>query len=79
MKLFLFGVILACVYTVYLLVKKNSVSGNVTAEGKVLRRKRLSKTDVENAVKENMPAPSQKLDQSVLEAIAKAKEPPAES
>jgi hypothetical protein len=79
MKLFLFGVILACVYTVYLLVKKNSVSGNVTAEGKVLRRKRLSKTDVETAVKENMPAPSSKLDQSVMEAIAKAKEPPAES
>ena len=79
MKLFLFGVILACVYTVYLLVKKNSVSGNVTAEGKVLRRKRLSKIDVENAVKENMPASSQKLDQSVMEAIAKAKEPPVES
>lgn len=79
MRLFLFGVISACIYTVYLLIRKNSVRGDVTPEGKVLRRKRLSKADVENAVKETMPAPSDKLDQAVMETIQKAKEPPAES
>ncbi len=79
MKLFLFGVIAACIYLVYLLIKRGSVTGEVTPDGKLLQRKQLSKTDVENAVKENMPAPSDKLDQSVMEAIHKAKQPPTES
>lgn len=77
--MFSFCLLSVCIYMVYLLVRRQSAPGLITTDGKLLRRVPLSQKDVENAVRQNMPAPSSKLDQSVLEAIAKAKEPPSES
>lgn len=75
---FLFGILVVCIYLVYLLLRRNRVSGDVTPEGKVYRRPRLSTREVTRAVKETMPAPSPQLDDAVLDAIKNMKTPPTE-
>ena len=78
-SLFPFCLLAVCIYLVYLITLRKPVFGHITPEGKVLRRKHLSQKDVESAVKQNMPAPSSKLDQSVMDAIHKAKQTPTDS
>ena len=77
--MFLFGIVAVFVYLLFLLAKRNRISGDITPDGKLQCRSRLSTGAVAKAVKANMPAPPETLDQSVLEAIEKIRKPPAES
>lgn len=78
MYMFLFGIICVFAYMLFLIARRSRIAGEVNPDGTVQRRIRLSTKAVTNAVKENMPSPSDALDQSVLEAIQNAKKPPTE-
>lgn len=71
MVAFLFGIMAVCMYLLFLLMKNNPFSLEVTSNGQLLRRGHLSKKAVAQAVKENMPEPSHKLDQTIWEEIQK--------
>ena len=76
LPLFLFGLLAVCAYLIFLLQRRNRYTGEITPEGKVRRRTRLTNQTVTNAVKETVPTPSDELDGILWESIRKVKEAP---
>ena len=74
-----FGLVAVFVYLLFLLARRNQVSGDITPEGTVRRRTRLSAKAVIQAVKEDMPTPPAKVDQAVLEVVQKTQQSQTET